>query len=684
MATTHHGMRVALKKRPSGEEYILKAVKAGIYRLKDESLSQHRARSKSNTIVLPEEYYQLKLNALEHPPPKMPLKYLRRIAREEQSKVTKLAKSYLRKTMHGEMTSTTTTMTSQKENDERTIQDYYRKILGVPAPPLTSAMGKQSSILNKAYAVAIKQEELMRSNKDMTEKESLRIVEDLLQEDQKKERHRSRILHNKISEWNKVSQAQKKSSSNDSPKANPSNIFNLSLISDSQDSKTNTEEDFTTSVPSVLHSKPRTIRGISIWSKKLQAVPYKEWTVGASVALDHFVAVSVLGISNHTWNTLLEGTSQDPSLRSLGRDIVLTRRILFPETGDEEAKVDMTKESSTQVEQDEETLKMKNSIEELLASLNELNSNDDDDSDDDDKFDWKDDNDEPDESLDDLLSDLQTWRAKQMDLPYDQWTEAEKESFDSWLVTYVNILEGSDDNNNNNKNKQIDWDATREAVLSLPPLTRDESTNFWESIRDETQVELFLENLDEEFQRRKLQHEQEQNQEPSNQGPLSLISPAIYSWLEPFWELPHAERVRRLSAMGVLRPLLDEYADPKDRLAFLEQHRDTLLEGLELEHIVKDPNGDILGSDLKEQLSKSTSMMTYLNEDDIDENDRYSIQIIPYAGNQVGRALLMEWNRYKAGRAMYEEYLFKSGKLGLRYSDKSPRGDSIKSKHKER
>jgi len=216
--------------------------------------------------------------------------------------------------------------------------------------------------------------------------------------------------------------------------------------------------------------------------------------------------------------------------------------------------------------------------------------------------------------------------------------------------------------------KTIDWDATREAVLSLPALSRDENNNFWDSIRDETEVELFLENLEEEYQQRRKQQDAEQNQEIYKQGP-SLISPSIYSWLEPFWKLPHSERVRRLSAMGALRPLLDEYAPPKDRLAFLEQHRDTLLEGMELEHIVKDPQGDILGRDLKEHLSKSPVMMAYLNEDDIDVNDRYSIQVIPYAGNQLGRALLMEWNRYKAGRAMYEEFLFKSGKLGLRYSD---------------
>jgi hypothetical protein len=176
---------------------------------------------------------------------------------------------------------------------------------------------------------------------------------------------------------------------------------------------------------------------------------------------------------------------------------------------------------------------------------------------------------------------------------------------------------------------QIDWDATRVALLSVPPMTRNESNVFWESIRDQTQAEIFLENLSQEGE----------------------------STLAPFWQLPPEERVRRLTALGGLRPLLDEYSDDARRLAFLERHTDKLLEGLELEHIVMDPKGPITG----EELLKLTSLR------EIDENARYSVQALPYGSNEWGRVLFSEYNRHKVGRARYEERLFKEGKLGLSY-----------------
>ena len=121
------------------------------------------------------------------------------------------------------------------------------------------------------------------------------------------------------------------------------------------------------------------------------------------------------------------------------------------------------------------------------------------------------------------------------------------------------------------------------------------------------------------------------------------------------------EKVRRLTALGSLRLILDEQAVPKQRRAFLERHADKLLEGLELEHIVQDPNGPITGSDLQKVASI----------DDVDASDRFSIRKLPYGSDERGRVLLQEWNFYKANRARYEEHLFKQGKLGLRYNDRT-------------
>jgi hypothetical protein len=39
------------------------------------------------------------------------------------------------------------------------------------------------------------------------------------------------------------------------------------------------------------------------------------------------------------------------------------------------------------------------------------------------------------------------------------------------------------------------------------------------------------------------------------------------------------------------------------------------------------------------------------------------------------RALFALWNQHKAGRARYEEKLFRTGRLGLRYGDDAGDGD---------
>jgi hypothetical protein len=63
----------------------------------------------------------------------------------------------------------------------------------------------------------------------------------------------------------------------------------------------------------------------------------------------------------------------------------------------------------------------------------------------------------------------------------------------------------------------------------------------------------------------------------------------------------------------------------------------------------------------------------------VSSSDRFRLEIRPYlsAGDGAGavsadeksRALFKAWNEHKAGRARYEEQLFRTGRLGLRYSD---------------
>lgn len=69
----------------------------------------------------------------------------------------------------------------------------------------------------------------------------------------------------------------------------------------------------------ILYSdNQRSFEGMIIWTKRLQAIPYRQWTVGASTALDHWIAKRVLGLSEETWLALLEGDS--PELMGRGRE----------------------------------------------------------------------------------------------------------------------------------------------------------------------------------------------------------------------------------------------------------------------------------------------------------------------------------------------------------------------------
>lgn len=594
LASTHNGMRRILKRPIPPADFIRKAVMAGVYKKdvkkKGRGEEDRRDREAVEKFTLPPEYEILVLNPPIPLPPRMPKKFLRQeeLKAARKDKTGRYARNYLAK--HGAFKA------------DVSVDDYYRKLLGISPPTPLSAMGHKSTLVNKAYAVALKQQQLLRSNSAMTEQESLKIVEELLQEEAQKERVHSRKVQQNIREW-KHSNAE-----SSAPQEIPSAIMESTIV----------DKEEAASLPSVLHSKPRTIQGIAIWSKKLQAIPYKEWTVGASVALDHFIAVSILDVSNETWDALLEGS--DPALKSIALDIAMTRRSLFPETVpakeryDESGNADFTTEAD-----DPEAQEMEASIDELLRSLGGF----------DDSQDQPVVKEEPNasQSIESLREDLQKWRAKQMELEFNAWSSADQSKFDSWLKNYVETLQGDDLDN-------IDWAATRDALLAIPPTSEDESREFWDSIRDQTQAEIFLENLS-----------------PKGEEDSLL----------PFWNLSYSDKVRRLTALGSLRPILDEYADPKERRAFLERHADKLLEGLELEHIVQDPNGPITGSDLQKVASI----------DDVDASDRFSIRKLPYGSDERGRVLLQEWNFYKANRARYEEHLFKQGKLGLRYNDRT-------------
>jgi hypothetical protein len=188
---------------------------------------------------------------------------------------------------------------------------------------------------------------------------------------------------------------------------------------------------------------------------------------------------------------------------------------------------------------------------------------------------------------------------------------------------------------------KVDMNSTREALLAVPPQSKEESDSFWDHIRDETAAEIFLQQLHAE------------KKESSH----------------PFWQLDYSHQLERLVNLGAIRDIADEYAKESDRGKFLARYGDYLLEGLELDHLIADPTGPIRGSDLGEELMKKYS---------ISPSDRFHLESVPFGTDEFGteastraREINRSWNLFKAGRAHYEEKLFQKGLLGLSYTKKS-------------
>lgn len=374
-----------------------------------------------------------------------------------------------------------------------------------------------------------------------------------------------------------------------------------------------------------------------MWSERLQAVPYSQWTLGASTALDHWIARQVLRLSEETWQCLLEGVD-DPTLLSRGREIVQVRESLFPETA-----LGLKSTDSSRMEDlydldagddDRSPSKDEPSIEELLASLGGLSSPASDKS----GLKWLEEEDEDagdlDSKVNKLVNELQDWRRKNVETPYQDWSKDDKDSFGVWMKEYISAV------SSDAARAQVDYDSTREALLSQPPSNKDESEAFWSQLQDEGDAATLLDAM-------------------IQSGP-----PPGASFLHSaFWELPYEKQLERLLNLGALRPLLDEYAKESERVTFLKRYGDTLLTGVELEHLVPDPEGPVRASDIGPDASGLG----------ISADDRFRLVLLPYRASpnmsapEKTRALFAAWNQHKAGRARYEEKMFRTGRLGLRY-----------------
>jgi hypothetical protein len=223
------------------------------------------------------------------------------------------------------------------------------------------------------------------------------------------------------------------------------------------------------------------------------------------------------------------------------------------------------------------------------------------------------------------------------------------------------------------------------SLLSERPIDSIKTKEFWSKIGSQTGAELFLKDY-------RADAEQKLNSLWAISTPTEEDK-KLQTELEAILSVPFNVQLDKLANMGTLRPILDDYAPGKERRAFLEKYARVFLEGMEMEHLVPDPDGPIglddLGPDLREELSsewKPSSGLTAVSEDG-GQRPRFAIRMVAYGTDEYGtaraeraRELYRLWNEHKANRARFEEALFKRGHLrleedGVRIQRKSKKKD---------
>lgn len=215
----------------------------------------------------------------------------------------------------------------------------------------------------------------------------------------------------------------------------------------------------------------------------------------------------------------------------------------------------------------------------------------------------------------------------------------------TWLDTYVTTLASK-------REGEVDFVATRKALLDSPPIAKEESDKFWQQVRDETDAEILLQSM-------------KKTRAPSPEEAVTTADRKARQAFSLFQDLPYHVQLQKLVDLGTLRPMLDEYTSESERVKFLARYGEKLMEGVEMEHLVPDPEGPIRGDELGR----------WGQDHGIGAEERFRNEMIKYGTedfesgiSQCARQMFNAWNTQKAGRARFEEIMFKKGRLGLRYN----------------
>jgi hypothetical protein len=797
MISTHGGMRRILKRRVGAGDgyltYIRQAVESGTYRTTEEIDEMLRARAAvyglsavdmnqpdfeqddgsgitdlksvmgrfrqdihrgSSVVDYPKEYLILRQHPPFPEPARTPAKAMRRLQRQRQDRAqaeTKpLVQHYMNRQQNQQQAgSNDVTSKSKKTSADYSSEAYYRRLLGVAAPPLTTMLGQRTAAVQKAYAAAMFHYQLERSSSvQLSPVEISQKVDELLKQAHEEQVETCQAVADQVQQWKKQraqekeQQQKQKQQDADQKETTQSNktgatrrqqttvstsTTNTLTSSSSASAATTVTTSSSTMNNNILGNDPRKVHGMLRWSKRLQAVPYRQWTVGASTALDHWIARQVLKMEDYTWQSLLEGgggqvDDKNGDLIQFGRQIVAVREALFPETSiafdesssswqEEEEDDDEYNNKSKDADSDKSkkhSVELK--IEELLASLGSMSSSSSSSS-------------SPPKDIGDTsflgmaksqaaekykVTDssnnvlvvwthkLQEWRRRCLEAAkplFQDWSLEKKNEFRAFVREYASIASASAYGSMSSSRVLLDKrdhedDALLQVLLEHPPVNEPESSAFWNALQTKEEATKLLATLRATTRNGEDNDKEDKDSSPGvNNGKNNATSAAALALVEFFIGPPsmflnddvlsQSEQLDRLLNLGALRPLLDEYISEEERIDFWKRHGDTVFASVPLEHLIEvsdetdigggdgSGSGIITGHDLQ-----GTALSRDLNLA-LSPQSRFLLQTIAF--REDASSLVQAWNEHKSSRARYEEELFQTGRLGLRYPKKADR-----------
>jgi hypothetical protein len=586
-------------------------------------------------------------------------------------------------------------------------------------------LSQKSTAVQAAYQAAVLHYQFQRTSeeaKHMTQEEIMAQVDDLLQQSKRQQTAIVQAQAAVVQQWRQDhhaeyqygaqenivsisdkyydkytadSEEEEEDTEEDGPtaKQNPNKVQGKpsTTTTTPQQDKDDTEEedDDGSTLVNQLYNNPRTWQALQIWSDRLQRVPYASWTIGAATALDHWIATTILHMDEDTWQALLGGQNS-PDMTTLGASIVATRQALFPETTvdprtsspypsqeEEEAEYEQglhdDEEEKTEKEEDASALAAANGnneededeseVDDLLARLESMIDYDD--TDDDEKDKEKNamtgnggNGTTPEDTTNTsstegvpltrherflvMARELQDWRKQyhhqkqqykqQANNSNDNMDSFDDDAFYGWSRRFMEIL-GVDKNS-------ISYEDFREALLQDEPLEEDISNQFWDTLTEATSPE----DID-----------------------FSHVSSNVIAVAQRYGiVVTRGTTTQDLWNLAALRPLLDEYYPIDERDAFLTKYGDILLEGIPLEHlkVLNDPSSTT-GAAMQAAGVPVLSLPAPWSSR-LPTTARIHLQNLAYR-RTVDDDLYALWKEHKAGRARYEEKLFRTKRLGLVY-----------------